>query len=1008
MPGSTIVLSITGVFDSLRQRKGNLLFRIKSLTMTESQPVTPFIPPAPLRGASSRRNSPIRPPVVPPFSPPQSAPPNMVPNYPQFNQPPPNAYLSPYPGTPFIPNTPMAPPNSYYLPNVHLPEHPPASQPATPGHPPGQGPAQGYSSDWTGFPPPPGTGTPWPPNPVPMPHTSPWPPQPPPVHPAYTGYSNYHQPLPGGYPMQPPHYPGQWGGVPPGAGPFNTPGPAYGMPLHPPPPPPGWHSNAPPPGWGYPVPPQAPPPPRVARLDRGDKIDRFAAGSHYGPVLEPLLVKIVNAEISVNPLLKPLSDAEAERVHLKWNMLFSSSTCQRSDDLRRSWMKGRKEPATFPRVSRLRLISRTLPWLIDIVASDAGVGITCGDLVDQLSRYLNQLVGGSYYNRLPAEQKEAIRTTYHFNRSTADGVPGGRLGEGIKRLEWLGTCSLFGGVDRNDALVKELCGRLRLTRRGKQQGGRGEGRGRGVQLGEVQYNWEKSASDLFVQGVSCCLLSCAVQALLLTYAVTFSFTHRVHLTFEVPLTQFKLRKLQMLCKYGVRPGPSDYDLPTQSIPVAATHLWAIPMSAGPSRLRIAFIHPDLGIGGAERLVVDAALGLQKLGHSVDIYTSYHNPSHCFEETRDGTLRVHHISPPFPRSVNGKFHILLAHARQLHLTQHLVRPDAPSYDVYFVDQLSTCVPFIRLFAQRRVVFYCHFPDKLLANGEFVEGKVRMRGGLLKGMYRLPMDWLEEVTTLSFRRDRPTFLSLNRFEKKKNVALAVHSYALLKKQSSASGPSEKLQASRLVLAGGYDPRLENNIMTLVALIDLAKANSLTFNVVVPSTSSITIPPFNCTKYNPDILFLLNFTTSQRTALLNAKSTIALLYTPTNEHFGIGPVEGMSCGLPVLACNTGGPTESVLEKPREERTGWLRPPDAEVWASALAEIVGMSERERAALGERARLRARELFGMDAMAKALEAKFEDAAAMGPISTLPIWIFISLFVLFLSAAIALVYRSLA
>ncbi|THH20044.1 hypothetical protein EW146_g1222 [Bondarzewia mesenterica] len=483
------------------------------------------------------------------------------------------------------------------------------------------------------------------------------------------------------------------------------------------------------------------------------------------------------------------------------------------------------------------------------------------------------------------------------------------------------------------------------------------------------------------------------------------------------------------------------------------------MSAGPSRLRIAFIHPDLGIGGAERLVVDAALGLQKLGHSVDIYTSYHNPSHCFEETRDGTLRVHHISPPFPRSVNGKFHILLAHARQLHLTQHLVRPDAPSYDVYFVDQLSTCVPFIRLFAQRRVVFYCHFPDKLLANGEFVEGKMRMRGGLLKRMYRLPMDWLEEVTTrqadiilansrftsrvfksyfpsisqdpyviypginlsayegktdlqdpdiAQVTSDRPTFLSLNRFEKKKNVALAVHSYALLKKQSSASGPSEKLQASRLVLAGGYDPRLENNIMTLVALIDLAKANSLTFNVVVPSTSSITIPPFNCTKYNPDILFLLNFTTSQRTALLNAKSTIALLYTPTNEHFGIGPVEGMSCGLPVLACNTGGPTESVLEQPREERTGWLRPPDAEVWASALAEIVGMSEKERAALGERARLRARELFGMDAMAKALEAKFEDAAAMGPVSMLPIWIFISLFVLFLSAAIALVYRSLA
>ena len=45
--------------------------------------------------------------------------------------------------------------------------------------------------------------------------------------------------------------------------------------------------------------------------------------------------------------------------------------------------------------------------------------------------------------------------------------------------------------------------------------------------------------------------------------------------------------------------------------------------------------PNVLTGGAERLVVDAALGLQKLGHSVDIYTSHHDPNHCFEETRDG-------------------------------------------------------------------------------------------------------------------------------------------------------------------------------------------------------------------------------------------------------------------------------------------------------------------------------------------------------------------------------------
>lgn len=114
----------------------------------------------------------------------------------------------------------------------------------------------------------------------------------------------------------------------------------------------------------------------------------------------------------------------------------------------------------------------------------------------------------------------------------------------------------------------------------------------------------------------------------------------------------------------------------------------------------------------------------------------------------GTLRVHHIQPPFPRSLKGKLHILFAHLRQLHLTLHLLRTCASEYDVYFVDQLSTCIPFLRTLAKKRVVFYCHFPDKLLADGEFVDQKASTRkrkAGLLKRVYRFPMDWVEEQTT-----------------------------------------------------------------------------------------------------------------------------------------------------------------------------------------------------------------------------------------------------------------------
>ena len=52
---------------------------------------------------------------------------------------------------------------------------------------------------------------------------------------------------------------------------------------------------------------------------------------------------------------------------------------------------------------------------------------------------------------------------------------------------------------------------------------------------------------------------------------------------------------------------------------------------------VVFFHPDLGIGGAERLIVDAAVGLQNRGHKIVIFTSHCDPKHCFEEARDGMV-----------------------------------------------------------------------------------------------------------------------------------------------------------------------------------------------------------------------------------------------------------------------------------------------------------------------------------------------------------------------------------
>lgn len=81
---------------------------------------------------------------------------------------------------------------------------------------------------------------------------------------------------------------------------------------------------------------------------------------------------------------------------------------------------------------------------------------------------------------------------------------------------------------------------------------------------------------------------------------------------------------------------------------------------------------------------------------------------------------------------------------------------------------------------------------------------------------------------------------------------------------------------------------------------------------------------------VVLIRSFTDAERSALLAAAAVV--VYTPTNEHFGIVPLEAMAAGRPVLACNTGGPTESV----QHGRTGLLAEPEAAAFASALAQLV------------------------------------------------------------------------
>lgn len=172
----------------------------------------------------------------------------------------------------------------------------------------------------------------------------------------------------------------------------------------------------------------------------------------------------------------------------------------------------------------------------------------------------------------------------------------------------------------------------------------------------------------------------------------------------------------------------------------------------------------------------------------------------------------------------------------------------NYDFIILDQVSFPIPILWIM-NSNIIFYCHYPDKLLC----VE-----RASFFKRAYRFILDLVEELTTgmakvilvnskftagvfgRSFKllnkfRSPPLvvypaiqeeifkvnsglkvediigvkpghlLMSLNRYEWKKNIPLALQAFSEFLKMFSTS---KEADAYHLVIAGGYDDAVAEN--------------------------------------------------------------------------------------------------------------------------------------------------------------------------------------------------------
>ncbi len=355
-------------------------------------------------------------------------------------------------------------------------------------------------------------------------------------------------------------------------------------------------------------------------------------------------------------------------------------------------------------------------------------------------------------------------------------------------------------------------------------------------------------------------------------------------------------------------------------------------------------------------------------------------------------------------------------------------DSWNADVVFVDGVSAPIHLLRFF-RMPVLYYCHFPDKMLCVD---------RCSLLKRLYRRPLDWIERKTTglatvlavsseftsavvkeafpqLSTNSEKKllvlyppinfdayklpdrninapsktqcVFFSLNRFEHKKRVALAIEAldvvHCNMKKNGGGAGQVgiegrdqhfDEQRLPKLIIAGGCDNRVGENVEYLEELESLAARLGL----------------------QDYVSFRPNVSDEERACLL--RESTCILYTPDGEHFGIVPVEAMYVETPVIAVASGGPLESIVAS----ETGFLCKDTPDAFAVAMLKFVNDSNLS-SSMAKACHSHVKSKFGFDVFGKGLETALELAIqrhaldcsqSVLPVAAIPLLLCLSSFLL--------------
>ncbi|KRX92368.1 Alpha-1,3/1,6-mannosyltransferase ALG2 [Trichinella pseudospiralis] len=312
-------------------------------------------------------------------------------------------------------------------------------------------------------------------------------------------------------------------------------------------------------------------------------------------------------------------------------------------------------------------------------------------------------------------------------------------------------------------------------------------------------------------------------------------------------------------------------------------------------MKILATHPDFAYGGGDFHFYDLICAMKDEGHEIYLATM------CCDKYWMGFMRpviqdcliVESCCIPgdwFHPMIYTAFKAFMKWGRQ--------------FDMLLLDNCATSAPIFKLLFNAPIFFLFFFPRSLIQRHNDIS--LRRCPLFHPCLPSITIQSLDKVSDdeVSYSISGAFFLSLNRISPEKNHELAIEAFHCLK----LLVPESVWNSVQLIIVGNYVERFVQcreymgKLKCLIQKLELNEKVKIISNVDEVQK-----------KY-----FLQNCT--------------ALLYTPPEEHFGLGVLEGMYFSKPVIASTKGGPVEIITDG----KDGLLMKADAQTFAKGMAKVL------------------------------------------------------------------------